>query len=567
MPYARLRGWLLTAALVIALLGPALGPGYVLTYDMVFVPQQSFLPAAFGLGEVLPRAVPQDAVLAFLTLFLPGAFWQHLMLVGVVAGAATGVARLLRSEPAWQRVFGALLYVWSAYVVERLVLGSWPLLVAYAVMPWALWHALAYRRGVPGAGARLVLLTALGSLAPSAGLLTLVVSLPIAVGPRSHRSVGGRCLVAAGALAVQFPWLVAALTSPVAGSADPDGALAFQLRAEGSWGSIVTALGTGGVWNSDVIPASRTAGLGLVGTVVVCLLAVAGAPALQRVVGRSGTAVLAITGLGGLLVALTPIAGVLESAPGAGLLRDGHKWLAPLALLLALAAPLGAGRAARRISEPVSRRVLVAALIALPVIVMPDALWGVSGRLSAVQWPSDWHMVRGLVSDRPADTAVLPWGTFRSFDWNDRRTQLDPAPRWLPVTTVVDDRLLVGTRQGVVDVSGESARGAEIRRSIEQGDPLLPVLQGQGVGLVLVEKGTPGVVPELAGLSLIFDGKQLALYEVPGPAAPPAPAPWRVLAISLAWVLAVLALVISALATSRLRLARMYGERRISVVG
>ena len=557
MSYARLRWWLLVAALVIALLGPALGPGYVLTYDMVFVPQQSFIPAVFGLGDVLPRAVPQDAVLAFLTMVVPGAFWQHLMLVGVVVGAATGVVRLLREEPAWQRVFGAVLYVWSAYVVERLVLGSWPLLVAYAVMPWAMWHALAFRRGVPGAGGRLVLLVALGSLAPSAGLLTLAVSLPVAVGPRSLRSLAARCLVGAAAFALQLPWLVPAVTSSVARSADPAGALAFEFRSEGAWGSLLTALGTGGVWNADVIPASRTAGVGLVGTVVVIVLAVVGARALPRVVGRSGAMVLALTSVGGLLIALTPLAGVLSDVPGGGLLRDGQKWLAPLALTLALAAPLGAGLVAQRIAEPVSRRVLIGALIALPFIVMPDAAWGVSGRMTAVQWPSDWAIVRGLVAQSPADTAVLPWGTFRSFDWNAQRTQLDPAPRWLPVTTVVDDRLLVGTRQGVVDVAGESARGAAIRRAIDQGDPLVPVLQGQGVGLVLVEKGTPGPIPTLSGLTVRYDGPDLTLYQVPAAAIVPPPTqqpPWRLMVVILAWLLAIITLIASALTTTPSRI-------------
>ena len=61
---ARVRARLLLAVVV---LGPALGPGYVLQYDMVFVPRQWLLPASFGLGGQLPRAVPQDAVLGVLT--------------------------------------------------------------------------------------------------------------------------------------------------------------------------------------------------------------------------------------------------------------------------------------------------------------------------------------------------------------------------------------------------------------------------------------------------------------------------------------------------------------------
>ena len=99
---SRWSGWLV-AVVTLVVLGPALGWGYVLSYDMVFVPRQSLLPAALGLGEVLPRAVPQDAIMSILTVIAPGLVWQHLALVGIVAGGIVGVGRLLRPLDAWQR--------------------------------------------------------------------------------------------------------------------------------------------------------------------------------------------------------------------------------------------------------------------------------------------------------------------------------------------------------------------------------------------------------------------------------------------------------------------------------
>ncbi|MDP4976015.1 MAG: hypothetical protein NWQ10_10335, partial [Candidatus Nanopelagicales bacterium] len=47
------------AGLALLILGPALGQGFVLSYDLVFTPRQDLLPAALGLGGGLPRAVPQ----------------------------------------------------------------------------------------------------------------------------------------------------------------------------------------------------------------------------------------------------------------------------------------------------------------------------------------------------------------------------------------------------------------------------------------------------------------------------------------------------------------------------
>ncbi len=567
---------LVVASATVGLLGPALKPGYVLTYDMVFVPRQSSVPAAWGLADVLPRAVPQDVVLWLLTSLAPGSWWQHLMLVLVVVGGATGVARLLRDEVLWQRCLGALLYVWSAYVVERLVMGSWPLLVAFAALPWAVGQALNVRRGISGAGGRLILLLAVGSLAPSSWALIPLVALPIAVGPGSRAPIARRAAVLAATVALQLPWIVPALTSPVRAASDPGGVAAFALRPEGPWGPLLTALGTGGVWNADAVPASRSTALGVIGALLVIALAALGANRSVAVLGRSGALVLlAVAGVGVMIAvagATWPIGlgNLLALVPGGGQFRDGQRLLAPLTLLLALVAPLGARRVTGWVVEPLSRRVLVCALLALPVIVLPDAAWGSLGRLAAVEYPSDWKTVADRVaeSSAPGDVTVLPWGTFREFDWNEGRTALDPAPRWMARATVVDDTLLVRRRDGTLQrVSGESARAAAIGAAVEAGGPLLPALQRGGIGFVVVERGTAGAVrpSSLAGLREEFVGTDLILLSVPGTQPWPPVEPWRVSLVALAWLLASATLV-SALVTASEARRRFSAQRGKAVV-
>ena len=48
----------------VLMLGGALGPGYVLSYDMVWVPDLARDADVWGVGTALPRAVPSDAVVA-----------------------------------------------------------------------------------------------------------------------------------------------------------------------------------------------------------------------------------------------------------------------------------------------------------------------------------------------------------------------------------------------------------------------------------------------------------------------------------------------------------------------
>ncbi len=72
---AAVPAWSALLALVICL--PLLGRGYVLSYDMVWVPHLDLdRPEIWGLGTGLPRAVPSDAIAALLGAVIPAAIVQ-----------------------------------------------------------------------------------------------------------------------------------------------------------------------------------------------------------------------------------------------------------------------------------------------------------------------------------------------------------------------------------------------------------------------------------------------------------------------------------------------------------
>src|SRR5688572_621569 len=92
------RSWpvhVTAALLVVAVLGPFAWPGYVLSYDMVFVPRQHLSWSLIAPVDALPRAVPLDAAVALLNLAVPGWLLQRIALVGLVYAAAVGAARLV----------------------------------------------------------------------------------------------------------------------------------------------------------------------------------------------------------------------------------------------------------------------------------------------------------------------------------------------------------------------------------------------------------------------------------------------------------------------------------------
>ena len=111
-------------------LGPGLRRGFLLSYNMVFVPREPFAAAMPGLAP--PRAVPSDLVVAAASRVVPGDIVQKLVLLAIFMLGCAGVAALLDPEPLLARLAGGVFYVWNPYVAERLIIGQWALLLGYA---------------------------------------------------------------------------------------------------------------------------------------------------------------------------------------------------------------------------------------------------------------------------------------------------------------------------------------------------------------------------------------------------------------------------------------------------
>jgi hypothetical protein len=521
---ARWALWATAAGLVAAILGPLVRPGYVLSYDMVFVPDQRLSWHLVAPADALPRAVPLDAVVAVASLIAPGWLLQRVALVAIIVAAALGAARVMPTDRTAVRIVAAVGYVWTPFLAERLLIGQWALLCAYAALPWLVAAAVELRRpearqAFPVAAlARLVVAAAAASLTPTGGVIALVVVAGLLLGAVRLR-VAVSALVAA--VALNLPWLVASVVSRAGGRSDPDGVAAFAARAE-NWSGVLGALaGTGGIWNRLTTPTSRASALVPLVTLALLGLAVLGWPRLRAGFPSGLATRLAALAAGGFALALTGatppgsrlLRGLVETVPGAGLLRDGQKFVLPYALLLVLAAAAGLERVMARLGPEAGRAVLAGALV-LPVLALPDLAWGGAGALRPVSYPDDWAVVARTVAADPGELIALPFAEYRKFGWNHGRVVIDPAPRYFPVPVVTDDALVVGDQV----VEGEDARAAHLRERLAGGAPVA----GLGPQWILIEG--PGV-PEstLDGLQLVYRGSDLTLYRDPDPDPDPAP--------------------------------------------
>lgn len=528
-----------SAALTAVLLWPLTRSGHLLGHDLVFTPRQPLDLASAGVSSASPRAVPLDALVALAERLADGAVVGRLALVLPLLAAGVGCGLLLGGRSAAARLATCGFAVWNPYVIERLALGQWALLWAYAALPWLV-IAVARGRGASGWAARAAALAA-ASITPTGGLIAAATATTVAASTRRDTR-----RVAALALLLQLPWAVPALTSGASATSDPAAVAAFAARAERAGGVLLSLLGGGGIWDAEVVPGSRGGVLPWLGLAVLAAAAAVGARHLRDdLLGLPVFRALAVLAGAGLVLGLASSApgsdalvrAVVAHVPGGGLLRDAQKWIMPLVLLEVLLIGAAVDVGAARLRAVQWRALLTVTVLSAPLLLLPDAAATLRPTVEPVHYPRDWAVVADAARDGTA--TVLPLGSYRLFGWAPGRSVLDPAPRLLQVPTVVDDRLSVSGRV----LRGEDPRAARVVAAVERAlagpagpgtDPaarLAADLAAAGVRWVVVERGTPGPLPPLSGLERVHSGRDVALYRVPGDVVAHEPSTARVVAV------------------------------------
>lgn len=520
-------GWaasLYSLVLSILVLGPLLGPGYLLLRDAVSTPRSYFTDSALGTTDAAARAVPQDALIAALSTVFDGGVVVKAILLLALWFAGWGAARmsctLLPAAGTPAALVASTVAIWNPYVAERLLQGHWSLLVGYAALPWTVVASVTLRR--TGRWGWLAVCLVAAGITPTGAILAAITALVCGI-PDARRASARRAYALTGliVLAASSPWLVAtAVSGSGATGTDPAGVTAFAARAEPGLGTLGSLAGLGGIWNADAVPATRTTVFAVFGTALFLAVVALGlaplwrrrrnpiitATALLAAVAIAGTA-LAATGPG---LALGEWAAV--DVPGAGLLRDAQKWVALAMPFYALAAAAGVAWAGARLRN--HWLPAVAATLAV-VIALPDLIWGVGGQLKPVDYPDSWSAVAAELDGVDGDVAVLPAGMFRIFPYSGESPVLDPAPRMLPLDVLQTGELVVAGGS----VRGEGTRAEAVEQVLLAGGSATE-LADLGVGWVLLERTTPGELgaaeTSLQQLSAVYIDDELALYRVPG---------------------------------------------------
>lgn len=531
-------------------LGPALGHGFVLSYDMVFVPDPPIGTADLGLAGEPARAVPSDITVALVAKIIPAELVQKLILLAVFVLACAGAAALLASR--WPRREGeatlsllprlvaGVFYAWNPFVAERLIMGQWALLLGYAGLPWVL-REVGRRTGSvrPGRLAVVVVPALIGGFAPM--VITVLAAVPVAVfAGRGARRADRlrRVAVTLGVLAVAcLPWLIPSLIAPV--HADPVGAAAFAARADTPFGAAGSLLMLGGIWNALAVPAGY-GGPASVFWLLVVVAAIVGYVVSAR--PRRVCPGLGVAAAGGFCLAAfgswAPTLSALESAisfwSGFAVLRDGQQLVAPLALgesiglgagvAALIAAPLARDRSRGTATGPATGPAVVIGVTALvaSVVLLPGLAWGAVDRLRAVEYPADWTIARRLIDTSRSDGSalLLPWAQYRRYPWNHGEPLFDPWPKFLARSLIWNDALQVGS----MTIPAESRSARRLGPVIDSAQPLTAPLRAADVRYVIVDAGPLLGRPRsrladlarLPGTRVVLASHDLIVFELPG---------------------------------------------------
>jgi hypothetical protein len=531
-------------------IGPGLARGFLLSYDMVFVPRPPFSAALLGFTGGPARAVPSDLVITLAGQLLPADLVQKAILLLIFVMACSGGAALMaagwrgvtsRPAPVLACLVCGVFYAWNPFVAERLLIGQWALLLGYAGLPWVLREICAGPVRIRPARLLLMMIpAAVGGFAAMA--VTGLAVVPAALTRGSGPDRGRRLITVVATLALlSLPWLIPSLVTGVRTS--PAGVDLFAARADTPFGRIGSLILLSGIWNSQTVPRGYGGAAAFFWLLVVACglsgyLLLARAKRMCSGLGLAGVIGLAIAAIGVTSPTRAALSDLVAAWPGFAILRDGQQFVAALALTEAVGlgalvawllersgarAPAGPGRPGRPRTEPAAIALAVLAILA-PLLLLPGLAWGEAGRLRPVQYPADWLAARRLIegNPQPGSVLLLPWAAYRRYPWNnDGEAVYDPWNKLLSREVISDD----GFQVGQLTLPQESPASIRLNRIVTAAGPLTGPLRAAGVRYVVVDAGPLLRAPRgllaadarLPGAQLVLASADLLVFRLPEP--------------------------------------------------
>ena len=551
-------GWLPVAVYGIAallILGPGLGPGYLLTLDMVFAPEMSFKDQFFGLGVDTWASSPYRLVLQGASHLMPGWVVQKAILVLTFTLAGFGAYRLVPFGKV-ASYYAGFLYMLNPFTHMRLLAGQWTLLASYAVLPFAVKAFLRFlEMGRTRDVVKVALLWTLAGVFQLhgfvlLGVIFLVLTLVHVLKARSRMEtvlvLSRPALIGAMVFVLlNLYWLVPALSGGGA-PASRIGADEIQFFAPTSLSGrpvVLEVAALEGFWRAPGLVPSGLSSFWWVPFIGMTFLWVYGLTgALQRRNTRPEVLAFGLLAFLGLFLALgvsTPVSRPVfeflwDQVPFFRGFRDSHKFLMALILAYAYLGALGVHNIRAEVSavrlDLFSGRWRgahrhLALVLAVVVLLVPLSyavrVAGFSGHVHSTHYPAEWYDARELIATEQGRTnvLVLPWHQYLDISWLSQPQQRvsNPARLFFGSSTIVGDAIEVGPPSSD-PVSRYVNFLLENRDGITNlGELLAPINVGFVVLLKEVDYLSYSFLDRQADLEVLLSNDRLTLYGNPHP--------------------------------------------------
>jgi hypothetical protein len=468
------RMLLLYSLVALLILWPLLARGYILTLDMVFVPN---LP----LPDVVTSSYLLHASLHVLNTVLPSDVIQKILLFTILVLSGIGAHRLLRyfqimssaaTTSHWAAYTSGLLYMINPFTYSRFMAGQYSVLLGYALLPFFTIALLRFLRE-PSLKTSLIMTAWMIGISivsiHTLGLAFVIGIVAVAQTTWRHRSSGaqlqrlGKYLTIASLVFIVASsyWLMPLLrgSGPTAESIatfQSSDQSAFETEGKGAIGKLVHVSRLQGFWGEAeglfLLPQDRFVLWPLV-VIALWVLVVIGAREAWR---RNREACI-------LLLSVMAIATVIAIGAGATWLsehvplfagyREPQKFVAIVALGYAIFIGFAISKITHKLSTATGRLAAVGITTIIVIGLTPVMFRGFDGQLVPRHYPTDWYAMNERLNQDRDDFQVLflPWHLYMRYQFAGRVIAHPGSGFFDKPLVTSDDPELGGTQPAISD--------------------------------------------------------------------------------------------------------------------
>jgi hypothetical protein len=462
----------------IILLGKLLSPGYIFTLDMIFPPYKDFMETIYGVEQFFPIYISTQNPLYFLIgisgQIFPLWFVQKIFLFLIFVLSGISAYRLCPSEMKSAKYFAGFFYMINPFVYVRFLAGHWKILLAYAIVPFAIkaFMDLLEKQDKKRLIEALLWITLVGVFNVHILILTLGVCgilfvLKIIQIRRDVKERNGLLklisLLCISYIVLNSYWLLPTFTAGTTiveqmGTED----LNIYATKSSAINTVFTTASMYGFWREGYLYTKDILPLWYIFFAFILYLTVQGFIFYYRdekvgiyVKGFGAAAIIGFvlgSGIHG------PFSRVFEflynNVSFFRGFRDSHKFVALIVLAYAFLGSLGIAVFTWYIKDRDIRKKIISISIIILALITPfvysftifNGFWG---QLKPFDYPKDWYEMNDYLNNDPQEFKVLffPWHAYMDFKWlpNAQKRSLDPSASFFDKPVINGENAEIGS--------------------------------------------------------------------------------------------------------------------------